>query len=179
MSYSLEPAYLVQNELTRLIMKAGMDPTNKWFYADGCFSADSDLEHSPNTWRHENFAVIADREIVAYFEAAWSKPLNIVSNFRLIIFNKDKGFIVSKAVFEYFDYIFVARGCKAFNWFVAEKNYHARRVYEKFTNHYFGHVCGMRHSAQMAYNGEISDIILYEATSDEYFKWKQSFVEGK
>ena len=174
MAYSLEPAYLVQNEITRLIMKAGMDPVNKWFFADGCFSADSDLEHSPNTWRHENFVVVADREIVAYLEASWSKPLNIISNFRLIIFNKQKGFIVSKAIFDYFDYIFVARGCRAVNWFVAKENYHAHRVYEKFINHYFGHVCGMKHSAQMAYNGEISDIILYEVTSEEYFNWKNN-----
>ena len=146
MVYSLEPAYLVQNELTRLIMKASMDPVNKWFFADGCF--------------------------IAYLESVWSKPLNIISNFRLIIFNKNKGYIVSKAIFEYFDYMFEARGCRAFNWFVAEKNFHACRVYEKFTSHYFGHVCGRRHSGQMAYNGEISDIILYEVTSEEYFRWK-------
>ena len=136
MSYYLEPAYLAQNELSRLIMKASMDPINKWFFADGCFSADSDLERNPNTWQHENFIVVSDREIIAYLGANWSKPLNIISNFRLIIFNKNKGFIVTKAIFDYFDYIFTIRGCKAFNWFVAEKNYHANRVYEKFINHY-------------------------------------------
>ena len=38
MSYSLEPAYLVQNDLTRLIIDAGKNPINKWFFADGCFS---------------------------------------------------------------------------------------------------------------------------------------------
>ena len=74
MYYSLEPAYLVQNELTRLIMKASMDHVNKWFFAGGCFSADSDLEHSPNTWRHENFVIIVNREIIAYLESVWSKP---------------------------------------------------------------------------------------------------------
>ena len=25
----------------------------------------------------------------------------------------------------------------------------------------------------MAYNGEVSDIILYEATCEEYFEWKE------
>ncbi len=121
MSYTLEPAYLVQNELSRLLMKAGMNPINKWFFADGCFSAESDLERSPNTWRRENFAVISGREIIAYLEASWSKPLNIISNFRLIVFNKAKGHIVCKAIFEYFDYIFVARGCRTFNWLVADQ----------------------------------------------------------
>lgn len=174
MSYSLEPAFLAQNELSRLIMKAGMEPENNWFFADGCFSAESDLEHTPNTWQHENFIVVENREIIAYLGANWSKPLNIISNFRLINFNKSKGIIVTKAMFDYFDYIFVARGCKAFNWFVAEKNHHARKVYEKFINHYFGHLAGTRHKAQMGYDGEISDIFLYEITDEEYFYWKNN-----
>ena len=172
MSYVIEPAYLFFNELAHIIMKAGMDPVNKWFFSDGCFSAESDLERSPNTWRRENFVIIQNREILAYCEGYWSKPLNIISNLRLIIFNKSKGFIVAKAIFDYFDYLFVTRGCKAVNWLVAEKNYHAHRVYEKFVNHYFGHYVGKRHSGQMAYNGEISDVLLYEITFDEYIKWK-------
>ncbi len=172
MTYYLEPAYLAQNELSRLMMKAGMEPENKWFFADGCFSADSDLERSPNTWQHENFVVVVNREIVAYLGANWSKPLNIISNFRLIIFNKTKGFIVTKAIFDYFEYIFFIRGCKAFNWYVAEKNNHAHKVYEKFISHYFGHYVGIRHNAQMSYNCEISDILLYEVTRKEYFNWK-------
>lgn len=173
MSYSLEPAYMVQNELSRLLVKAGMDPINKWFFADGCFSSDSDLERSPNTWRHDNFVVITNREVIGYFESTWSNPLKIISNFRLIVLNKAKGHIVCKAVFEYFDYIFVARGCKSLNWLVAEKNRHAHRVYEKFTSRYFGHLVGKRHYGQMAYNGEISDIFLYEVTCEEYFEWKR------
>lgn len=177
-SYILEPAYLVKNDLASLIMKAGTDPINKWFFGDGCFSAESDLEYCPNTWQHENFVVIHDREIIAYFRADWRKPLNIIKNFSMIIFNKKKGFIVARAVFDYFDYLFVCRGCKVVNWFVAEKNYHAHRVYEKFIKKYFGHYVGMQHSGQMAYNGEVSDIFLYEATCEEYFKWKNSFVEG-
>ena len=77
------------------------------------------------------------------------------------------------SLFDYFEYLFVARGCKAFNWFVATKNLHARRVYEKFVKKYFGHLVGKRHCGQMAYNGEVSDIILYEATCEEYFEWKE------
>lgn len=173
MNYTIEPAYLYQNELTRLLMNASFSPENRWFFADGCFSADAEIERSPNTWLHENFVVIHRDEIIAYFDANWSKPLTIISNFRMIIFNRRKGFVVAKAIFDYFDYVFVSRGCKAFNWFVAEKNTHAKRVYEKFTSHYFGKVVGKRHHGQMAYNGEISDIILYEVTADDYFMWKQ------
>lgn len=141
MSYSIEPAYLFHNELAGLLFKASINPINKWFFADGCFSAESDLERSPNTWLHENCVVIENREIVAYCESYWSKPLN--------------------------------RGCKAVNWLVAEKNYHAHRIYEKFIHHYFGHNVGKRHNGQMAYNGEISDVFLYEVTDEEYFKWKK------
>jgi len=177
MSYSLEPAYLVQNDLTRLIINAGKDPINKWFFADGCFSFNSEIEKSPNTWLHENFVVIKDKEIIAYFEANWCKPLNIISNFRLIVFNKRKGFIVTRAIFDYFEYLFVARGCKAFNWFVATKNLHACRVYEKFVDRYFGHFVGIRHYGQMAYNGEVSDILLYEVTADEYLEWKNKKLD--
>ena len=173
MSYSIEPAYLFHNELAGLLFKASINPINKWFFADGCFSAESDLERSPNTWLHENCVVIENREIVAYCESYWSKPLNIISNFRLIIFNKKKGVIVTKALFDYFEYLFVSRGCKAVNWLVAEKNYHAHRIYEKFIHHYFGHNVGKRHNGQMAYNGEISDVFLYEVTDEEYFKWKK------
>ena len=177
MSYILEPAYLVQAELAMQIMKASTEPVNKWFFADGCFSVDSELEQSLNTWQHENFVVIAGSEIIAYFEGVWSKPLNVISNFRTIVFNKEKGFIACKALFDYFDYLFVARGCRAFNWFVAEKNHYAHKVYEKFVKKYFGHVVGMRHCGQMAYNGEISDIILYEVTDEEYFAWKSNAVQ--
>lgn len=173
MTYSLEPAYLVQNDLTRLITKAGTNPINKCFFADGCFSAEAEIERSPNTWNRENYVVIADREIIAYFESNWSKPLNIISNFRLILFNKRKSCVACKAIFEYFEYLFVSRGCKAFNWFVAEKNIHAHKLYEKFIKKYFGHLVGKRHYGQMAYNGEISDIYLYEATCEEYFEWKE------
>ena len=81
MAYSIEPAYLVQNELTRLIIKAGTDPVNKWFFTDGAFTPDSQLERTPNTWMHENFVVIENKQVLAYFEAFWNKPLNIITSF--------------------------------------------------------------------------------------------------
>lgn len=172
MAYSIEPAYLVQNELTRLIIKAGTDPVNKWFFTDGAFTPDSQLERTPNTWMHENFVVIENKQILAYFEAFWNKPLNIITSFRMIFFEKDKADTIVKALFQYFEYLFISRGCKAFNWIVAEKNYHAHRIYEKFIKKYFGHKVGMRHNGQMAYNGEISDVYLYEITQEEYMEWK-------
>lgn len=67
MKYTIEPAYLVRNELVRLILQAGNDPINKWFFTDGAFSPDSQIEHTPNTWQHENFVVIANNQILAYF----------------------------------------------------------------------------------------------------------------
>ncbi len=172
MAYSIEPAYLVQNELTRLIIKAGTDPVNKWFFTDGAFTPDSQLERTPNTWMHENFVVIENKQVLAYFEAFWNKPLNIITSFRMIFFEKDKANTIVKALFQYFEYLFISRGCKAFNWIVAEKNNHAHRIYEKFIKKYFGHKVGMRHNGQMAYNGEISDVYLYEITQEEYMKWK-------
>ncbi|MCF0124356.1 MAG: hypothetical protein HUJ68_01115 [Clostridia bacterium] len=174
MNYSIEPAYTVYNELSRQIIKAGTNPINKWFFSDGAFSADIQLEKCANTWTHENFVVIENKEILAYFEAPWNKPLNIISSFRLICFNKKKVKIIGDALFDYFEYLFLARGCNAFNWIVAEKNYHAVRIYRKFIKHYFGHYVGTRHCGQKAYNGEVSDVFLYEITKEEYFNWREA-----
>ena len=172
MSYSIEPAYVVHHELMRLIIKAGSDPVNKWFFTDSAFCPETQLSCIPNTWKNEDFVVISNNEILGYFEAHWSKPLNIINSFRLLLFKKNKANSVARALFQYFDYLFVCRGCKAFNWTVAEKNHHAYKIYEKFIKNYFGHRVGIRHNGQMAYNGEISDIYLYEITDQEYFKWK-------
>lgn len=172
MKYSIEPAYLVYNELVRLILKAGNDPVNKWFFTDGAFSPESQLERMPNTWQHENFVVISNNQILAYFESFWSKPLDIITSFRIIFFEKKKTLYIAKAIFEYIEHVFINRGCKALNWIVAEKNYHAHRIYDKLIRDYFGHVVGKRHNGQMAYNGEVSDVILYEVTKDEYLEWK-------
>lgn len=174
MSYSLEPAYTVRNELIRLIMKAGTNPVNKWFFTDGAFISDVQLEYNANTWTSENFVVICDKSIVAYFEAPWKRPLNIITGFRFILFDEKKAINVTKAFFKYLDYLFVVRGCNSFNWMVAEKNKHAYRLYEKFIKKYYGHKVGKRHYGQQGYDGEVSDVILYEITKEEYFEWKNS-----
>ncbi len=173
MSYSIEPSFSVHNELARLIIKAGTSIENKWFFTDGAFSTEVQLERSPNTWLHENFVVICDKQIIAYFEAAWGKPLNIISGFRLLLFDKSKSISATTAFFQYLDYLFVSRGLLSFNWLVADKNIHAFNLYEKFINRYCGHRVGKRHYGQMAYDGEISDIYLYEITKEEYFEWRE------
>ncbi len=173
MTYSLEPAAYVKQELTRLIVKAGTERENKWFFTDGAFTADLQLESSVDTRSHENFVVICDRKIVAYFEAPWNKDLNIINGFRFILFDKTKTILATRAFFQYLDYLFVTRGANSFFWIVAEKNLHAYRLYEHFVNKYCGHKIGMKHYGQMGYDGEISDVYMYEITKDEYFRWKE------
>ncbi len=173
MSYSLEPAFAVAPGLSRKLVLAGMNPENQWFFTNGYFNSEAGLiEHEPNTWLTENFVVIDEEVIIAYFHATWNKPLNIISGFRIILFEKNKAHIMVKAFFEYLDYLFVNRGCKVFNWIVAEKNIHAYKLYEKFINKYMGQKVGKRTRGQMSYSGEISDIYLYEITETEYFAWK-------
>lgn len=174
MSYSIEPAYTVKNELARIIIKAGTEPINKWFFTDGAFSPEFQLENMVNTWSHENFVVISNKEILGYFEAGWNKSLNVITTFRLILFDKKKSLTVAKAFFQYLDYLFICRGANAFNWTVALKNHHALRVYEKFIAKKCGHIVGERHNGQMAYDGEISDIRLFEITRKEYLNYKES-----
>lgn len=173
MSYSIEPAFLVMQELARLLIKASTNKENQWFFVDGAFNSVESLEQIANTWLNENFVVISEKEIIAYFEASWNRPLDIISEFRLIIFNKTKACTVTKAFFQYLDYLFSVRGCNAFNWIVAEKNTHALQLYEKFIKKYCGHRVGKRTSGQKGYSGEISDVYLYEITKDEYFVWKE------
>lgn len=172
MNCTLESASLVYNELARLILNAGNDPINKWFFTDGAFSPETQLEHIPNTWQHENFVVMQNSRILAYLEAYWSKPLDIITSLRIILFDKINTVGIVRKIFYYFEYLFVIRGCKAVNWIVAEKNKHAFRIYEKLIKNYFGHRVGIRHNGQMAYNGEVSDVILYEITKEEYLNWK-------
>ena len=97
MAYSLEHAYYVQHELSRLIIKSGTNPANKCFFTDGAFVANSQLERTANTWNHDDFVVICEKEILAYFEATWNKSLNIITSFRLIIFNSQKARTATKA----------------------------------------------------------------------------------
>jgi hypothetical protein len=77
-----------------------------------------------------------------------------------------------KAFFAYLDYLFVNRGCRAFNWTAAFQNEYAVKQYERFIKGYCGHKVGIRHYAQKSYTGKISDIILYELVREEYFDWK-------
>lgn len=175
-SYKLEPAFAVAPGLTRKLILAGRKTENQWFFTDGAFTENGVIEHQPNTWLYENFVVLDDDEIIAYFCATWNRPLDIIQGFRLILFENNKALIATKAFFEYLDYLFVQRGCKALNWLVAEKNEHAYKLYEKFIKNYFGHRVGMRHYGQKSYSGEISDVILYEITKEEYYDWKKDKI---
>ena len=158
--------------MSRKLVLAGKDLENQWFFTDGAFTELGIIDHQPNTWLNENFVVLDDEGIIAYFCATWSRPLDIISGFRFILFEKEKARIGVKAFFEYLEYLFVKRGCKAFNWIVAEKNLHAYNLYEKFIKKYMGHKIGKRHFGQKSYAGIISDVYLYEITKDEYFGWK-------
>lgn len=170
-TYRIEPAFTVAPGLSRKLVLAGKDIENQWFFSDGALTENGIIDHQPNTWLNENFVVLDDNGIIAYFCATWSRPLDIISGFRLILFEKEKSTIMVKAFFEYLDYLFVNRGCNAFNWIVAEKNEHAYKIYEKFINKYMGHKIGKRHFGQKSYSGIVSDIYLYEITKDEYFEW--------
>lgn len=173
-TYRIEPAFTVAPGLSRKLVLAGKDIEKQWFFSDGALTENGIIDHQPNTWLNENFVVLDDNGIIAYFCATWSRPLDIISGFRLILFEKEKSTIMVKAFFEYLDYLFVNRGCNAFNWIVAEKNEHAYKIYEKFINKYMGHKIGKRHFGQKSYSGIVSDIYLYEITKDEYFDWKNT-----
>ena len=168
MSYKLEPAFAVATGLSRKLVLAGMREENQWFFSDGAFTENGIIEYHPNTWSNENFVVLDDEGIIACFCATWSRPLDIITGFRLILFEKEKANIMAKAFFEYLDYLFTKRG-----WIVAEKNVHAYKLYEKFVKKYMGHKIGKRHFGQKSYCGVVSDVYLYEITKDEYFEWKK------
>jgi hypothetical protein len=167
-------AVIFAQKLNHCIVKATFDTANEWFFYDGTFNGSNSLEQNMNnTWLHENFVAIAeDREIFAYFEGQWTRPLDIITGFRMIHFGKQHSRMMVKAFFAYLDYLFVNRGCMAFNWTVAHKNKYAMVQYERFVRNYCGHKVGTRHFAQKSYTGKISDINLYELTHEEYFDWK-------
>jgi hypothetical protein len=126
-----------------------------------------------NSWLHEYLVAINEnREIFAYFEGQWQRPMDIINGFRTINFNPAFAGMFVRALFAYFDYLFVSRGCQAFNWTVALQNEPALKQYERFVKNYCGHKVGTRHHAQKSYTGKISDINLYELTREEYFDWK-------
>jgi hypothetical protein len=175
MTFTLEPAAAFAQPLNHLIMKATLDPANEWFFSDGAHSGTNVLEQNMgNTWLHEYFvAVSGGKEIFAYFEGQWQRPMDIINGFRTIHFDVSYSRMAVKAFFTYLDYLFVNRGCQAFNWTVAVQNGHALKQYERFVRDHCGHKVGIRHHAQKSYTGRISDINLYEMTREEYFDWKQ------
>jgi hypothetical protein len=174
MNFSLEPAVIFSQKLNHYIIKATFDIANEWFFYDGAFTGSNSLEqNTSNTWLYDSFvAVSEDKEIFAYFEGQWARPLDIIISFRTIHFGKHYSRMAVKSFFTYLDYLFVNRGCLAFNWTVAHQNEHALKQYERFIQVYCGHKVGIRHSAKKSYTGKISDINLYELTREEYFKWK-------
>lgn len=169
--YKLEPASSVYPGLIRKLTIAGMDPKNQWFFSDGAFSPDSFILSKVNTNLSEDFVVIDDSGIIAYITSKWSRPLNTINSLRVILFEEKKACLAGKAFFEYLKYLFVVRGCNAITWIVAEKNIHAYKIYEKFIKNYMGHRIGIKHYGQMSYSGEVSDVIVYEITREEYFFW--------
>lgn len=172
MAYSIEPAHLVRDELIRKIILASTDIENQWFFSNGAFNANLYITQGIDTWNHEEFAVIHDKQIIAYFSATWDRPLDIIQSFRMIFFDKNKSSLAVRAFFKFMDYLFICRGCQSFNWIVAVKNIHAVKVYDKFISRYFGRRIGMKTRGQKSYTGEISDVILYEVTRENYFAWK-------
>jgi hypothetical protein len=150
-----------------------MRPENQWFFSDCSFTPESILHQNPDTWKYEEFVIIYKDEIIAFFSAKWSRPLDIIIDLRILIFNQNSSYLATKGLFDFFDYLFCSRGCNAINWLVAEKNVHAYKLYNKFIKNYFGHKVGIRNYGQKSYTGEISKVILYEITKDEYLAWKK------
>jgi hypothetical protein len=173
MSIELVSAAFVSQDLSRKIMTATSDVENEWFFFDGSFNFATSIETSVNTWLHENFVALYNNEIIAYFEAAWSRPLDIITGFRVINFSKKYSRAGVEAFFMYLDYLFTNRGCIVLNWLVALQNKKAKKQYDQFVNFYCGHIAGLRHHAQKSYTGKISDVCLYEITCEEFFDWKR------
>lgn len=174
MTFTIEPAAVYAQQLNLLIIRSTQDIANEWFFYDGAHCGSSVLEQNmSNTWLYENFITLnSDGVIVGYFEGVWMRPMDIITSFRMIHFSKQNSRLLVQSFFAYLDYLFVNRGCQAFNWTVAHLNVHAMIQYDRFTKNYCGHKVGIRHYAQKSYAGKISDISLYEITKGEYFEWK-------
>ena len=151
-------AGLVSTELLRKITEATFDVRNEWFFADGAFNTNTIDINNCNSWLTERFVAKYEGELFAYFDGAWSRPLDIIVAFRTMNFKPDLGYAFVTALFKYLDYLFVNRGCIAFNWTVAVKNIYALNQYERFIKHFCGHKAGARTHAQKSYTGIISDI---------------------
>jgi hypothetical protein len=177
-TFTLEPAAYFAPQLNRKIIEASFDIENEWFFFDGAFNGTSLDQNSCNTWMYEKFVAVNKGDIFTYFEAIWTRPLDIITSFRLINFNKRHPYVFVLAFFKYLDYLFVCRGCQVFNWTVALQNEHALIQYERFIKDYCGHKVGSRKHAQKSYTGKISDINLYELTKEEYFAWKERYFQS-
>jgi hypothetical protein len=174
MTLELVPASFCLNELVKKIMVSTLDVNNEWFFADGAFNTATSFEQpgACNTWLYERCVAIYNNEIIAYFDGMWSRPIDIIASFRAINFNQRLGRLFVVSILKYLEYLFVNRGCMAFNWSVAVQNEYALNQYERFVANYCGRRVGMRTHAQKSYTGKISDIYLYELTRKDYFTWK-------
>ena len=174
MKIELVPAAYVAQDLCKKITSASFDIQNEWFFFDGAFNFSANIQTSVNTWSNENFVAVNNGEIAAYLEGLWTRPLDIISGFRAINFNRKCPYLFAVAFKSYLEYLFVNRSCNALNWTVALKNKRAVRQCERFSSNYCGHYVGLRHHAQKSYAGKISDSTLYEITLNEFLEWKQS-----
>jgi len=172
MGIELIPAAFVAQELTQKIILATHDLENEWFFYDGAFNSSVNIESSINTWANENHVAVYNKEIMFYFEGQWTRPLDIISAFRTINFSKRHSQLFIRALLKYLEYLFIHRGCKAFNWTVAIQNESAKRQYDKIVTEYCGRVVGIRHYSQKSYTGKISDSCLYEVTKEDFFELK-------
>lgn len=107
MTFNLEPAAYFAPQLNRKIIAASFDATSEWFFFDGASNSTSLDQNGCNTQMYEKFVAVTKGEIFAYFEGIWTRPLVIITSFRLINFNKEHPYTSVIAFFEYLDYLFV------------------------------------------------------------------------
>ena len=139
MNFSIDPAYFFANETLRLLTKESVKRENQWFFLEGSFNKFKTVLFNCDTWLNETFIVVKEKKIIAYFEAEWMRPLNVIHNFRVIFFDKKNSFAATKALFIFLEYLFFNRGCDVLNWSVATQNIHAFEIYEKFIKKECGH----------------------------------------
>ena len=101
MNFTLEPAAAFAPQLNYLIMKATLDVANEWFFYDGAHNGANALEiNMSNTWLNENvIAISEEKEILAYFEGQWLRPMDIITGFRVIHFGGKHTFMAVKAFY--------------------------------------------------------------------------------
>ncbi|MBQ3641824.1 hypothetical protein II906_07885 [bacterium] len=170
MSLSLQPAYLFWTKLSRLLVKASVEPENKWFFIESGFNVQS-LDRIGNFSISENFVVMDDDRIVAYIEGFWKPSLRVLEHFRFILFDKSYSMNFMSILFDYINYLFQIRGCDVFNWSVAKENLHALKLYKMITKCCGGRQVGQYTRILKSYDGQISDSILFEMTKEDYQKY--------